>query len=290
MAKAAATAGNIGEFLEMIKFEHTIFALPFAYMGALVAGVQLPSWPVLFWITVAMVGARTAAMTLNRLIDRHIDRQNPRTAMRALAAGRIKVIDAWIYTLISFAVLFLAAAMLNRLALLLMPIAVFVLTIYSYTKRFTWACHLVLGVALGLAPMGAWVGVNGSLDAPAYVLGLAVVTWVAGFDVIYACQDVDFDRAKGLHSIPARFGLARGLLIARMLHVLAPILLTAVGLMLGLGPIYYVGVAVAAALLVYEHRLVSADDLSRLDAAFFAMNGYISVALFGFTFIDVLWR
>lgn len=273
----------------MIKFEHTVFALPFAYMGAILAQVQIPSWTTLFWITMAMVGARTAAMSLNRLIDRHIDRKNPRTANRAMATGAIGLPEAWLYIVLSFGLLFLSAAMLNELALTLMPVAVFVLSIYSYTKRFTWACHIVLGIALGLAPMGAWVGVNASLDWPVVILGLAVMTWVAGFDILYACQDIEFDQSHGIYSIPARFGIANGLWIARGSHVLAPILLALVGYLIGLGTWYYMGIAVVVALLIYEHSLVSPSDLSRLDAAFFAMNGYISVAIFLFTVADILF-
>ncbi|QGG47757.1 4-hydroxybenzoate octaprenyltransferase [Heliorestis convoluta] len=282
------TLKRIKIFMEMIKFEHTIFALPFAYMGALLAQQQIPAWDVLFWITVAMVGARTAAMTLNRMIDRHIDRDNPRTADRAMAKGAIKVGEAWIYTLISFGLLILAAAMLNPLALLLSPLAVFILTIYSYTKRFTWACHIVLGAALAAAPVGAWIGVNGSIEGSIIILGLAVLTWVAGFDILYACQDTEFDRSYGLHSIPARFGIARSLWIARLFHIAAALLLIMTGLLLGLGYWYYIGVLIAIILLIYEHSLVSPQDLSKLDAAFFAMNGYISVTMFFFTLLDIV--
>lgn len=289
MARTISSIERIGIFLEMIKFEHTVFALPFAYMGAILAQVQIPSWTTLFWITMAMVGARTAAMSLNRLIDRHIDRKNPRTANRAMATGAIGLPEAWLYIVLSFGLLFLSAAMLNELALTLMPVAVFVLSIYSYTKRFTWACHIVLGIALGLAPMGAWVGVNASLDWPVVILGLAVMTWVAGFDILYACQDIEFDQSHGIYSIPARFGIANGLWIARGSHVLAPILLALVGYLIGLGTWYYMGIAVVVALLIYEHSLVSPSDLSRLDAAFFAMNGYISVAIFLFTVADILF-
>ncbi|ABZ84504.1 4-hydroxybenzoate polyprenyltransferase, putative [Heliomicrobium modesticaldum Ice1] len=289
MSNSTSALGRVGTFLEMIKFEHTIFALPFAYMGALLAQIRVPDWPVLFWITMAMVGARTAAMTLNRLIDRHIDRKNPRTASRAMARGIIGVGEAWIYVALSLALLLFSAAMLNATALLLSPLALFVLVLYSYTKRFTWACHFVLGLALGAAPMGAWIGVNASVDPTVVVLAFAVLFWSAGFDVIYACQDVDFDRAQGLYSIPARFGIARGLMISRLLHVLAPLLLVTVGLMLGLGTFYYVGVAISAGLLVYEHTLVSPHDLSRLDAAFFAMNGYISMTMFLFTLLDIFF-
>ncbi|MBM7865481.1 4-hydroxybenzoate octaprenyltransferase [Heliobacterium gestii] len=289
MSNSTSALGRVGTFLEMIKFEHTIFALPFAYMGALLAQIRLPDWPVLFWITMAMVGARTAAMTLNRLIDRHIDRKNPRTANRAMARGIIGAGEAWFYVALSFVLLLFSAAMLNRTALLLSPLAVFVLVLYSYTKRFTWACHVVLGLALGAAPMGAWIGVNGAVDPPVVVLAFAVLFWSAGFDVIYACQDADFDRSQGLHSIPARFGIARGLMISRLLHVIAPALLLVVGLMLGLGTFYYAGVAISAGLLVYEHTLVSPKDLSRLDAAFFAMNGYISMTMFVFTLLDIFF-
>ncbi|WP_366922267.1 putative 4-hydroxybenzoate polyprenyltransferase [Metallumcola ferriviriculae] len=283
-----ASQNKFKTFLEMIKFEHTIFALPFAYLGAFLASGGVPTAANLFWITVAMVGARTAAMSLNRLIDRQIDALNPRTAARALPKGLLSVGEVWLYTIISFVILFAAAAQLNPLCVKLMPVAVFVLVIYSYTKRWTWACHFVLGIALGLAPLGSWVAVTGSIDLPGILLGLAVAVWVAGFDIIYACQDYDFDRNAGIHSVPKRFGISRALVISSVLHIFAPLLLLAVGLYAGLGIFYLVGVLAATGLLYYEHRLIRPDDLSKLGMAFMNMNGYLSTLMFVFTVLDVL--
>lgn len=270
-------------FLEMIKFEHTIFALPFAYLGAFLAAGGIPTAHQLLWITLAMLGARTAAMSLNRLIDRHLDALNPRTANRALPRGLISALEVWVYTILSFLLLFFSAYQLNDLCVRLLPVAVFILVIYSYTKRWTWGCHLVLGLADGLAPMGAWVAVRASLDLPALVLGLGMGLWVAGFDIIYACQDYDFDRQYGIHSIPARFGKERALLIARVFHAVSVGFLLALGVLLRLGALYFVGVAVAGLILIHEHRLVSPQDLSRINIAFLQMNGYLSVLMFVFT-------
>ncbi len=298
---------KISIFLEMIKFEHTIFALPFAYLGAFLAvgqvrsgvflwGRWLPSGSQLLWITIAMVAARTAAMSLNRLIDRRIDARNPRTANRALPRGDLSVPGVVAVTALSFVVLLLAAFNLNPLGVKypltvkFFPIVVLVLTYYSYTKRFTWTCHFILGVALGLAPVCSWLAVTGAFSLPAIVIGLAVTFWVAGFDIIYACQDFDFDRAHGVHSIPARFGVTKALWISALAHLAAPALLVAVGLILNLGVIYFIGVAVAIGLLVYEHRLVSPQDLSKLNAAFFNMNGYLSTMMFIFTLVDILLK
>ena len=275
-------------FLEMIKFEHTIFALPFAYLGAFLASGGFPSGYDLFWVTLAMVGARTAAMSLNRLIDRHIDALNPRTAGRALPKGTLSIAEVWLYTIISFVLLFIAAAQLNPLCVKLMPIAVFVLVIYSYTKRWTWACHLVLGAALGLAPLGSWVAVTGSIDLPGVMLGLAVAFWVAGFDIIYACQDFEFDKAAGIHSIPAQFGINKSLIISALFHLISPILLAAIGFYLGLGIFYLIGVLIATGLLIHEHRLVKPNDLSKIGVAFMNMNGYLSMVMFLFTLLDVI--
>lgn len=275
-------------FLQMIKFEHTIFALPFAYLGAFLAAGGCPTGRQFLFITLAMVGARTAAMSLNRLIDRHIDALNPRTAGRAIPAGLLKASEVWIYVILSFALLYYAANQLSPLAVKLMPIAVFFLVIYSYTKRWTWFCHIVLGIALGLAPMGSWVAITNTLPLPAYLLGFGVAAWVAGFDIIYACQDYQFDMAHGVFSIPARFGIAAALWVSALLHVAAPVLLALVGYVLHLGIPYYAGVVIASIMLVREHRLVSPTDLSKLDAAFFNMNGYLSVVMFLFTLWDVV--
>lgn len=282
-------------FLEMIKFEHTLFALPFAYLGAFLAGRSsriggFPTAAQLFWITLAMVGARTAAMSLNRLIDRHIDARNPRTSNRAIPAGLLQTGEVYAYVLFSFLLLGYAAYQLNLLALELMPIAVFFLVFYSYTKRFTWACHLILGISLGLAPLGAWIGITGHWALPPVLLGLGVVTWVAGFDIVYACQDVEFDRKEGLHSIPAVFGLMRGLEISAFLHVLAPLFFIIVGILMSLNWLYYVGVLVAIILLYRQHRIISASDLSKVGVAFFNLNGYLSVMLFVFSLLDLILR
>lgn len=288
---------KIKVFAEMIKFEHTIFALPFAYLGmflgvrqiaGVVQGRPIPSLEQFIWITLAMVGARTAAMALNRLIDRHIDARNPRTATRALPQGHLSAGEVWVYIVLSFALLIVAAYHLQPLAVKLFPIAVFVLSIYSYMKRISWTCHLVLGLALGLAPLGAWLGITGTIDLAPVILGLAVALWVAGFDIIYACQDFEFDRKSGLHSIPARFGLVKALNIARFFHVLAVILLILSGGLLALSWVFFLGVVVAAGILYYEHMLVSPGDLSKLDAAFFNMNGILSVIVFLFTFADIM--
>jgi len=279
-------------FLEMIKFEHTLFALPFAYVGAILGAVtvekRLPEWSECGWILLAMVGARTAAMGLNRLIDKAIDVRNPRTANRALPAGLLKSAEVIVYIVVSFVLLFWAAAKLNPLAVKLLPIAVFMTVIYSYTKRFTWACHIVLGLTLGLAPLGGWVGVTGGVTLEAMILYVTVALWSAGFDIIYACQDVEFDRKEGLHSIPARFGIAGALWIARAFHVLTAVGFALILALTDLSWWYFAGMIVSAALLLYEHRLVKPNDLSKLNAAFFTMNGILSAVIFVFTFIDLV--
>ncbi|HBX22026.1 MAG TPA: 4-hydroxybenzoate octaprenyltransferase [Desulfotomaculum sp.] len=276
-------------FLDMIRFEHTIFALPFAFVGALLVEKQVPAGSDMVWITLAMVGARTAAMSLNRLIDRQIDAQNPRTATRALPRGLLSAREVWVYTLLSFALLLFAAYQLSPLAFMLSPIAVAVLSLYSFTKRFTWTCHLFLGLALGLAPVGAWVAIANRVDLAPVVLGLGVLFWVAGFDIIYACDDFNFDREYGIHSIPARFGMAKALTISTLLHVLAPGLFLATGIMLQMGILYFAGLAIAVSLLWYQHRLISPQDLSRAGVAFFNLNGLLSVVMFCFTLLDILF-
>ena len=264
-------------FGRMVKFSHSVFALPFALVSAALAVEGAPPWRALFWIVVAMVGARSAAMGFNRLADHEIDARNPRTAGRELPRGQLRRGEVWAFVLLSAGAFVLAAAMLNRLCLALSPVALAIVFGYSYTKRFTALSHLLLGLGLAIAPVGAWIAIRGELGAPSLALGLAVLAWVAGFDTIYACQDVAFDRASGLHSLPARLGVARALAIARGLHVLAVALLASVYALVALHPVYLAGVAGVAALLVYEHSLVRADDLSRVDAAFFAVNGWISV-------------
>lgn len=275
-------------FLEMIKFEHTIFALPFAYTGALLVEQSIPTASNLLWITLAMVSARTAAMSLNRLIDRHIDAKNPRTANRALPKGLLSAMEVWVYVAVSVAILLLATSQLSTLALQLFPVAVAMLVIYPYTKRFTWGCHLFLGATLALAPLGAWIAIAGALAWEPVLLGLAVMFWVAGFDIIYACDDYNFDRQHGIHAIPARFGIKIALIIAVLFHISALVFLLATGMLLELGTFYFIGVAIAAAILGYEHWLIKPNDLSRSGAAFFTWNGVLSVVMFIFTLLAVI--
>jgi 4-hydroxybenzoate polyprenyltransferase len=267
--------------LEMIKFEHSVFALPFALTGALLAArASRHGWPTLWqvaWIVVAMVAARSAAMTINRIADLRYDRENPRTNKRALATGDLSVSFAWIFTLVAVGLFLVAAWQLNRLALKLAPVALAILFFYSFTKRFTNWSHLFLGFALGISPAAAWIAVTGGLDLRILILCAAVTLWVGGFDVLYACQDVDYDRSAGLFSIPKRFGIAQALLIARAMHVGVVVLLVVLAASFALPWPAWAGIAVVGALLGYEHSLVRADDLSKLDAAFFAVNGYISL-------------
>jgi 4-hydroxybenzoate polyprenyltransferase len=264
----------------MIKFEHSVFALPFALVGALLAaraGGALPTWWQILWIVVAMVGARSAAMTVNRIADRAYDARNPRTANRALPKGELSVGFAWVFTMAASALLVVAAWQLNPLALKLSPVALAVLFFYSYTKRFTSWAHFVLGFCLGMSPAAAWIAIRGSLDWRMLILCAAVTLWVGGFDVLYACQDVEFDKQAGLYSIPKKFGVANALLIARVLHVVMVGLLVWLALSFGLGRPAWVGICVVAALLAYEHSLVKPNDLSKMNAAFFTVNGYISL-------------
>ncbi|KAB2958776.1 MAG: 4-hydroxybenzoate octaprenyltransferase [Thermoanaerobaculia bacterium] len=276
--------------LEMIKFEHTLFALPFALAGMLLAAGGWPRWATVGWILVAMVGARSAAMGFNRLADREIDAANPRTAGRALPARRVSPAFVAAFVAVSLALLVLAAWRLNPLCLALSPVAIAVLLGYSYAKRFTWASHLLLGVALAGAPLGAWIAVAGRFAATPAVLAGAVVTWVAGFDVLYALQDEHFDRRAGLHSVPARFGVVASLWISGLLHVATLGLLAALPYVYppGLGGAYWLGVAGCAALLAVQHALVRPGDLSRLDAAFFTANGVLSIWLLAALAAD-LW-
>jgi len=271
---------NIRTTLEMIKIEHTLFALPFAFLGAMLAAGGLPHLRQIFWITVAMFGARSTAMTFNRIADREFDAHNPRTRARAIPAGLLSLRFAWAFTLFSAALFLLAAAMLNRLTLLLAPLALASLLFYSYTKRFTSLSHIVLGWCLCIAPTGAWIAVRGRLDSfVPLLLSLVVLLWTAGFDVLYACQDYEFDRQTGLRSIPARIGIARALWFSRALHAGAFAALVGLYLSVGLGPVALAGVVATGALLVYQHSLVRADDLGRLNAAFFTTNAFVSVIL-----------
>ena len=267
----------------MIKIEHTLFALPFAFLGAVLAANGLPSLRQIIWIIVAMVGARSTAMAFNRIADRHFDARNPRTANRALPAGLLSVGFVWAFTIVSAAIFLLAAAMLNRLTLLLAPVALASVLLYSLTKRWTQFSHLVLGWCLSIAPTGAWIAVRGEIGSGVpLLLSLVVLLWTAGFDVLYACQDYDFDRSEGLRSIPARVGIARALWISRALHAGAFLALLWLYLITGLGPLAIAGVVATGALLIYQHRLVRADDLGRLNAAFFTTNAFVSVILVTF--------
>lgn len=281
--------GTIRTFLETIKFSHTVFALPFAFTGAVLAAEGLPSGYQLFWILLAMIGARTAAMGFNRLIDAEIDRANPRTAGRAIPAGLLGKKSVAFCSGVAAMLFFLAAYRLNPLCFMLSPLALFFLVFYSYCKRFTAFSHLVLGFCLGAAPVGAWIAVRGSLAPVPIILGLAVLFWVAGFDVLYALQDLEFDRSTGLRSIPARLGTRGALLTARLFHIVTVGLLLSLSAVAGLGGFYRVGVVIAAVLLAYEHWLVRDGDLGKLDAAFFTMNGYISITVFFFTLAEVLF-
>ncbi len=277
--------------LDMIKFEHSVFALPFALTGALLAlrdaGFAVAVWPKLLWIVVAMVGARSAAMAFNRIVDSEIDARNPRTRMRHLPAGLLSRGFAWGFVAATSAVFVLAAAQLNRLCLLLSPLALALVFFYSFTKRFTAFAHIVLGFCLGVAPAAAWIAVRGTLDPRILWLTAAVTFWTAGFDVIYACQDYDFDRAEGLSSVPRLLGIARALRVAQMFHVLMIACLLALVWTLHLAALALVGVAAVTALLLYEHSLVKPNDLSRVNAAFFTMNGYVSVLFFLFWAADI---
>ena len=278
--------------LEMIKFEHSVFALPFALTGALLAfrqnGFDAPGiWRQLLWIVVAMVAARSAAMAFNRLIDAQIDARNPRTSMRAIPAGMLSPRFAWCFTVAASLLLFFAAYQLNPLCLRLAPLALAVLFFYSYTKRFTTFSHLVLGLSLGIAPAAAWIAVRGSLDPRILLLTAAVMFWTAGFDVIYSCQDYDFDRQEGLWSVPRVLGIATALRVAKLLHISMVGCLLALVYTLHVGALALAGVGAIVALLIYEHSLVKPADLSRVNAAFFTMNGYVSVLFFLFWAADI---
>ncbi len=275
-------------YLELVKFSHTVFALPFAFMGAILAARGIPAPPTLLWIVVAMVGARSGAMAINRLADQEFDAQNPRTQGRALPRGLVQRGEVILFTLGSFALFLFAASRLNPLCLKLAPVAMAVLILYSYTKRFTFLSHLMLGLALAIAPLGAWIAVTGEMAAVPVVLGIAVLLWVAGFDILYAMADIDFDRAAGLHSIPARFGIPAGMAISRSLHAATLMLLFLLMVLSDLRSFYLAGVLLATGLLVYEHLLLRRYGLKRLDAAFFTVNGLLSISLCGFTLLDVL--
>jgi len=267
--------------LEMIKFEHTLFALPFAFLGAVMAANGLPTWRQLLWITLAMIGARSAAMTFNRIVDREIDAQNPRTANRELPSGKLSVEFAWVFLFVSIGIFLLAAYSLNWLTFVLSPVALVSVLGYSYAKRFTSLAHLLLGWSLAISPTAAWIAVRGAIDSEVpLLLSLFVLMWTAGFDVMYACQDYEFDRKAGLRSIPARFGISRSLWIARLFHFQAFIVLLLLFIVSELGWIALVGVGAVGPLLVYQHTLVKANDLSKMNAAFFTTNAFVSIILF----------
>jgi 4-hydroxybenzoate polyprenyltransferase len=289
LADGGSALRAVGVFGRMIKFSHTVFALPFALAAAAIAardhGV---TWQRLLAIVLAMVGARTAAMGFNRIVDRHIDARNPRTARRELPTGQVSLAAAAGLTLASVALFIGAAASLGPLCLALSPVALALVLGYSYTKRFTWLCHLFLGLAIAAGPGGAWIAVTGAVAPPVLWLMAAVATWIGGFDVLYALSDRDFDRSAGLHSIPARFGVRGALYISGALHVLSVAALLGLAWSAGLGPAYLAGVAAITAILVWEHAIVRPSDLSRLNMAFFTLNGYVSVAFFVATLADVL--
>lgn len=274
--------------LEMIKFEHTVFALPFAIMSAFIAADGLPQMAKLGWILVAMVGARSCAMAFNRLADAEIDSKNPRTSTRAIPAGLITKGSVWVFTLVSAGLLICAAWRLNPLAFALSPVALAVIMGYSFTKRFTALSHLWLGLALSISPVGAWIAITGRFDWTPIVLCCVVLLWTAGFDIIYACQDVHFDKKHGLHSIPARIGIRWALWISSMLHVVAVILLFIIPLLAELGLFYYIGVGIVVLIFIYEHAIVKPNDLSRVNLAFFTLNGMISLVLMALSIADIL--
>lgn len=282
-------------YLELVKFEHTVFALPFAYAGLFLAsrselGTWFPGFNVLFWVTLAMIGARTAAMALNRVIDAAIDARNPRTAMRHIPKGAVKPLEGYALAAVSLLVLALAAWQLNPLCLMLMPLAVVFLVLYPYTKRYTWLCHLWLGVTDGAAAAGGYIAVTGRFDATAWLLWLVVIFWMVGLDVIYATQDYDFDRENGINSIPQRFGITQGLEMAKLSHAMMWALLLAVGIVAGSGIVYYLGVVIMGAILWYEHSIVNPKDLTRVNEAFFNANTWLALTMIVAVILDVILR
>lgn len=289
-AMVSKPLSKIGVILEMIKFEHTLFALPFALTSAMLAANGMPELRVLGWILVAMVAARSAAMAFNRIADLHYDRLNPRTANRALPAGILSAAQVSLFTMVSALVFMFAAWNLNKLALTLSPVALVVILGYSFTKRFTNLSHLVLGLSLGIAPVGAWIAVKGQFDLAPIILSAAVMFWTAGFDIIYALQDLDFDRKMGLFSIPKALGPKNGLLVSRAFHAMTAVLLGIFGLVMGLGVVYFVGLALVAIALAYEQSLVKPNDFSKANVAFFTANGFVSIGFFVFSLADLLVR
>ena len=282
---------KIGTYLEMIKFQHSIFALPFAYLGAFLAQMRVPDFLTLLWITLAMVGARSFAMAMNRLIDREIDRRNPRTAERALPKGLLPIPGVIVFSLISLTVFLIAVYNLAPVCRYLWPFVVIPFVIYPYTKRFTYLSHFILGLCLGLAPVGAWIAVTNSVNnIEPFLLGAAVLCWVAGFDIFYAIQDMNFDQKYRLYSIPANFGIRTSLVLTKLLHFTAISFLVWTGIRLDLGIFYFIGVFIAGVLLAYENSIIKPNDLSKLNMAFFTMNGVISVLMFCFVAMEVIFR
>ncbi|MFZ5758949.1 MAG: UbiA-like polyprenyltransferase [Thermodesulfobacteriota bacterium] len=279
---------KIAILLEMIKFEHTVFALPFALMGAFLAAGGVPRPATFFWVVVAMVGARTCAMGFNRIVDARFDRANPRTADRAIPAGAVKMGEAWAMVIAAGLLFFFACLQLNPLTLQLSPFALSLTLFYSLTKRFTWLCHVVLGLALAFSPLGGYVAVLGSLAGFPWVLSLGVLFWVAGFDTVYACMDADFDREVGLFSLPARFGREKAFRLAVFFHAVAFALFVATGIVRQLNIFYYIGIILTAAALFYQHLIVNPRDLSRINMSFFTMNGLISLTLFVVTWLSLV--
>lgn len=277
-------------FAEMVKFEHTVFALPFAYIAVFLARNAIILDAAFFWITMAMIGARTAAMALNRMIDRMIDSRNPRTSNRALPRGTISLNEVRSYTLLSVLLFFLAAYQLSPLAFALAPVCLLAFVFYSYTKRFTWLSHVALGLTIGLAPLAAWIAVTGSIAPGAILLSLGVACWVAGFDVMYACDDFEYDRREGLFSIPARFGIAAALQTAAAFHAGATLFFALTGAILGLGPSYWLGLVLAVLLMYQQHALLSPHNLGKLKFAFFQLNGTLSITMLLATLIEVSLR
>lgn len=276
--------------LDMIKFEHTIFMLPFAIMSAFIASDGMPALDKIGWILVAMVGARSCAMAFNRVVDAEFDKANPRTAIRAIPRGTLGKKEVWVFTVVSAAVLVVAAYNLNTLAFALSPVALGVIMVYSYTKRFTSFSHFWLGLSLSIAPIGAWIAIKGRFDWPPLLLGLGVLLWTAGFDIIYACQDFDFDRQYGLYSIPARIGIRGALWLSAVLHVVMVVILIAMVPLTNFGTPYLIGVGIVAIILLYEHAIVKPNDLSRVNLAFFTLNGTVSLVLMALAVVDILWR
>ena len=279
--------GKVPLYLGSIRIWESLFALPFAYIGMVLAAEGWPGWHAFIWINVAMFGARTLAMSGNRVINAREDAVNPRTQGRHLPQGLLTPAEVIGMMAVSAGIFFVAAYQLNTLALVLSPVAAAYVVLYSYAKYVTWACNLMLGWALAIAPAGAWIGVTGRLDPEAVLLSFAVAMWAGGFDIIYGCTDYDFDREQGIKSVPVKFGIAGALWIVRVMHLLSAASLLALGIWMGLGPLYYVGWAIAVALLVYENSLVKPDDLSRVGVAFFRVNSYISVQLLAFTILAI---